>query len=196
MKTCTDCQETKSLEDFGPEKRGKFGRRSKCRVCMRKRTQAYQAQPEVAARRKELRDQWYRDNPDYNRKYFEKNREHILELNRNWRIANPDYMPEYLAKYLPEYHQRPEVKEADRIRSLNRYRSLVGELPKDCMAILIGRYGEACMNPDCDGLDSILTIDHVKPVSKGGLNTMDNVQILCYTCNRRKGNRNENDYRS
>lgn len=104
-------------------------------------------------------------------------------------------MPEYLAQYLPEYNQRPKVKEANRMKSLNRYRSLVGQLPKDCMAILIKRYGERCMNPDCAGSDSILTIDHVKPVSKGGTNTMDNVQILCYSCNRRKGNRNEDDYR-
>lgn len=194
-KTCTDCKETKPLEDFGPEKRGKHGRRSKCRPCMRERTQTYEARPEVAQRKKERREQWYRDNPDYNRKYYEENRERVQELNRQWKIANPDYMPEYLAKYLPEYAQRPEVREANRIKSINRYRGLVGKLPKDCMDILVKKYGERCMNPDCDGDDSILTIDHVIPVSRGGSNTMDNVQILCYTCNRRKGNRNEADYR-
>lgn len=195
-KICTDCNETKSLEDFGPEKRGKYGRRAKCRICMRKRSQAYESKPEVAQRKKELRDQWYLDNPDYNRKYHEENRERTNEQNRNWRIANPEYMPNYLAKYLPEYNQRPERREANRMQALNRYRGLVGQLPKDCMAQLIKLYGEACMNPNCDRDDSILTIDHVVPVSKGGVNTMDNVQILCYTCNRRKGNRSEDDYRN
>ena len=34
-----------------------------------------------------------------------------------------------------------------------------------------------------------LTIDHIKPVSLGGENTLDNVQILCATCNFKKGNR-------
>lgn len=194
-KTCTQCKVSKPLEDFGPEKRGKYGRRSKCRECMRENTRAYESRPDVAKRKKERRDRWYEENPDYNRRYYEENREHINELNRTWKIANPDYMPEYLAKYLPEYNQRPERKEANRIKSANRRAGMVGELPKDCMAILISRYGERCMNPDCDGTDSILTIDHVRPVSKGGTNTMDNVQILCYTCNRRKGNRNSNDYR-
>lgn len=194
-KTCKSCEESKPLEEYHNEKRGKYGKRSVCKVCYNAKSKAYRESPQGQAATKAYREKWYEENPDYNRRYYEENRERVLEQNRNWRIANPDYMPEYLAKYLPEYSQRPEVKEANRMKSLNRYRSLAGELPKDCMTILVGRYGERCMNPDCDGADSILTIDHVVPVSKGGMNTMDNVQILCYTCNRRKGNRNSNDYR-
>jgi 5-methylcytosine-specific restriction endonuclease McrA len=34
-----------------------------------------------------------------------------------------------------------------------------------------------------------LTRDHVKPISKGGLNTWDNVVTACTKCNARKGNR-------
>ena len=34
-----------------------------------------------------------------------------------------------------------------------------------------------------------LTIDHIKPISLGGENTLDNIQILCKTCNFKKGNR-------
>ena len=34
-----------------------------------------------------------------------------------------------------------------------------------------------------------LTIDHVIPRSKGGLNTWENVVIACETCNQKKGNR-------
>jgi 5-methylcytosine-specific restriction endonuclease McrA len=34
-----------------------------------------------------------------------------------------------------------------------------------------------------------LTIDHVIPRAKGGLNTWENVVIACETCNQRKGNR-------
>lgn len=33
--------------------------------------------------------------------------------------------------------------------------------------------------------------DHITPVSRGGLNTLDNGQIICRTCNRSKGNRSE-----
>lgn len=194
-KICTTCDETKPLEEYHRAKRGKHGRSAVCKDCTRKWSKAHRAKPETKEQKRRYAKKWYKKNPNYNRRYYEENREHINGLNRQWKIANPDYMPEYLARYLPEYTQRPEVREANRMKALNRYRSLVGQLPQNCMAILVARYGEQCMNPECDREDSILTIDHVKPVSKGGTNTMDNVQILCYTCNRQKGNRNEADYR-
>ena len=39
------------------------------------------------------------------------------------------------------------------------------------------------------GTDKKLTIDHIKPVSKGGLNRLNNYQALCKSCNSSKGNR-------
>lgn len=32
----------------------------------------------------------------------------------------------------------------------------------------------------------IYTIDHIVPLSKGGTNGADNIQLLCYLCNKRK----------
>ncbi len=40
----------------------------------------------------------------------------------------------------------------------------------------------------CDSKDN-LTIDHVKPKSKGGKNTWENLVTCCKKCNQRKGNR-------
>lgn len=37
----------------------------------------------------------------------------------------------------------------------------------------------------------LLEIDHILPVSKGGLTTEDNLQTLCWRCNRSKGNKIE-----
>ncbi|MBX9921860.1 MAG: HNH endonuclease [Mycolicibacterium frederiksbergense] len=35
----------------------------------------------------------------------------------------------------------------------------------------------------------LLEVDHIIPVSKGGLSTPDNLQTLCWRCNRTKSNK-------
>lgn len=53
---------------------------------------------------------------------------------------------------------------------------------------LLRRYKFQC--PQC-GNNTLeeLTIDHIVPVSKGGSDDVENLQILCKSCNSRKGNR-------
>lgn len=49
---------------------------------------------------------------------------------------------------------------------------------------LVAAQGECCVN--C-GESEGLVLDHVLPIAKGGLSRLDNLQLLCATCNRIKG---------
>jgi 5-methylcytosine-specific restriction endonuclease McrA len=56
--------------------------------------------------------------------------------------------------------------------------------PQDVKIEVAVRDGGRCRQ--C-GSNKELHFDHVIPWSKGGRNTVDNIQLLCRTCNRRKG---------
>lgn len=50
---------------------------------------------------------------------------------------------------------------------------------------LLHKYHFSCV---VCGYQKTLSIDHIKPVSKGGTDDESNLQILCKSCNSRKGN--------
>jgi 5-methylcytosine-specific restriction endonuclease McrA len=60
--------------------------------------------------------------------------------------------------------------------------------------MFINAYGKECKY--CDKKLNIRTIacDHIIPLTKGGESTVKNLQLICNTCNTRKGPLNEKDF--
>jgi hypothetical protein len=69
---------------------------------------------------------------------------------------------------------------------LARRRSEFDRKSKMIRKVLIQRDGERCKF--CGTTDK-LTIDHIVSIYQGGSDDLDNLQLLCSSCNSRKGNR-------
>lgn len=65
------------------------------------------------------------------------------------------------------------------------------ELTTQDIDALVAFYDHTCLK--C-GKKPAKSVDHVKPLSKGGTNTLDNLQLLCLNCNKAKG-AHQVDYR-
>lgn len=99
------------------------------------------------------------------------------------------YMREYVSLNRESHNRRStEWSKANREkrnanqrlrRSQGHGRGFIGRVRRE----LIKRYGEVCLR--CGGTDHI-QVDHVIPVALGGPNVMENMQLLCRTCNIQK----------
>jgi len=65
---------------------------------------------------------------------------------------------------------------------------------KDLKELFFKFYGKECRY--CDKILKINTIvcDHIVPLTKGGDSTKQNLQLICRSCNSRKGPLNEEDF--
>ena len=65
---------------------------------------------------------------------------------------------------------------------------------KDLKELFLEFYGKECRY--CDKILRINTIvcDHIVPLSKGGDSIKENLQLICRSCNSRKGPLNEKDF--
>ena len=67
---------------------------------------------------------------------------------------------------------------------INQRRSQFGNRRAQLMLLLIERDGYICK---LCAIDKNITIDHVIPISKGGTDDSSNLQLLCQSCNSKKG---------
>jgi len=189
-KKCTVCGESKDLKLFFKEKLGKYGRRSKCKVCF------------SAATKK-----WARDNPDkvsaYGKKYRRGNRKKYLAYKVKYRLENKEKIKKarrehywknrdaILAKKREWVRNNPDKVSGHRERNKEAYRLYAvlrrtrirgngGSFTVQEWQELCEKYHNKCL---CCKEEKFLTVDHVVPVSKGGTSNIDNIQPLCTSCN-------------
>ena len=108
-----------------------------------------------------------------------RHREERLAWHRAHQEANREVYREYSRRWQQENRERSNL--LSRIKKQRR--RAAGELAVADWELVLDVYGHACL---ACGKDEV-TIDHVIPVSCGGLNVISNVQPLCGFCNTSKG---------
>lgn len=188
-KRCPACGETKTHSEFYQDAQQTDGLTSRCKVCRKNYQRTYHEKNRDAIL--EAKRQRYAENIEQERLrtriWHRANREYIQSRVLAWRKRNPGKAIEYAratranARLKGNPARRREKRYPDRgTYTLERWRAM------------LAYFGHVCL---CCGYSGELTVDHVVPLSVGGMNTIDNLQPLCMACNQKKATKSI-DYRN
>ena len=198
-KKCTSCGRTlpATLEYFSPEKRTAVGLQAWCKDCFKAYKKRYREEHKTeelayqkrrrqeAPERERIRlERWRKNNPD---KVEAQNARHH-ENSRDKRNAGARERIKALYKLFPERWRVASEKRRARIAGSG------GNFTAKEWEALKKKYGYRCLRCGRTEPEIKLTVDHVIPLSKGGSNSIDNIQPLCWSCNSGKRARHI-DYR-
>lgn len=127
----------------------------------------------------------------YNAAYRDENREFLRLRSRQWRKDNPEGEREIRARW--KQANRATVNAATHRRRA-AMRGCAGEYTQEEWLALKEAQDFICLCCGAREPEISLTPDHVTPVSKGGDNTVVNLQGLCLPCNLMKNDASD-DYR-
>lgn len=165
VKTCTQCRETKPLDDYYPSPTSKDGRRPRCRDCTKTIARQWHADNRERSRAAALK--WRHDNIEQARstaiQYRRRNKQRDTELQRQRRQINPDYFKQI-------YHRRRA-----RINAAVPQRWKRSDCPN-----------HLCYWCGTELVDTMTHVDHIMPIALGGPATPDNEANTCASCNKRK----------
>ena len=195
-KVCNRCGEEKDKGAFPKNPSSPDGLYSLCKVCRTAARAEYRSRPEIAAREAERLRLGYLKNQETRRarrkERYQAKREETLAQNRLWREANLEKHRELCRRWARDH---PEEMRAIVARRRARISQAEGDHTAEDIRRLWAEQDGFCLG--CQGDLFVLGyhVDHIYPLSKGGANSPGNLQLLCPTCNRQKGDKIPEEWR-
>ena len=184
FKHCYVCKQCKPCTMFYKDKQKKDGFASLCKECSTK--QALQWSAKNKEKRKQISAKYRLANiekckqaviksqnlhPETPKKWVEKNKEKTKRYKRDWAIRHPE-----------QNKTIKSVNKANRRGASGKYSQ------KQINNLLIS---QKCKCVVCRGcIKTAFERDHIFTIALGGDNNITNIQLLCPTCNRKKGAKN------
>ena len=173
MKRCTKCGETKPLDQFSYDKRHSDGRQSECKVCKKYHQRIYvETFPEKVQESQQRSRKANREKKlSAFRKWAKENKEKSRAACREWAKKNPEKIRAIRAK-----------------RRALKAKVTVGDLTAIQRVYDIATNGERVRCYLCGAMvpKGERHVDHIVPLSKGGLHTASNLAVACAACNLKK----------
>jgi 5-methylcytosine-specific restriction endonuclease McrA len=182
-KVCTKCGDRLTVDCFSRDKFKKDGLRSSCKECKSQGDKKY---------RVENRDKVLTKMAEYR----ESHREELASKEKIRRMSfSDDEKMEYNRKKVEynrsNFKQRQEIVAIDFANRKAKKLDIEGRLTVSQWRFLKIKYDYMCLCCKRQEPEISLTIDHIVPFSKGGENTIHNIQPLCGSCNKSKGSKVE-----
>lgn len=178
VKPCTKCGEKKPIIEFHKTNQIKSGYSTWCEVCYKEYHASYSiTNSEVAKKRAKKHYNEHKEKHLADIEIWKKNNaEKVREIKRQWKLRNPDVEMEHCRA------RRARLKGSGGVVSKQEWNELKNKYDYTCLCC--GK-----KEPEIK-----LTLDHVSPISRGGMNVISNAQPLCQPCNSSK-NTKTIDYR-
>ncbi|RJU01983.1 hypothetical protein D6T65_05015 [Arthrobacter frigidicola] len=173
-KICSKCRVDKTLAEFNKQAKSKDGHEYYCRPCKREY---------VASNKKRY--------SAYSQKWHAENAERKAKLQRAWVGANSQSKAEWQSKWKSD--------NAERVREYhNRRRALIAGTRAEVVDLgAVWEQSQAACYICCEIIDADLphpdrmskSLDHIIPLSRGGLHVAENLAYVHLICNQRKNAR-------
>lgn len=129
-------------------------------------------------------------NPNYHKDYYQKNRERILAQQKLYNEENKEKIQEYHVDWYLKNKDRVDAQQAAFARTPRGLTMNVIRTRKR-QAQVLNQQCDCCTKEEFEAMYTAarkagMEVDHVYPLSKGGLHCVQNMQLLTMTENRRK----------
>ena len=199
MKRCLKCDEIKYGDQFYNDVRNKDGLYYICKVCSK--ITGIQYRQENKEELKLKRANYYKKNTEKllsrNKKYQQENKEKVKNTNDKYRRAHRKEFRMYAATYRQKNPEKVKLNNERFNHAHPRYSSAKSARYK------AEKRNQTPLDADKDKIEEfykeahILTkktgiqyhVDHIMPISKGGLHHQDNLQVITATENLKKSNK-------
>lgn len=194
MKKCTKCLQEKQFTDFRFQKTGKDGLHASCKQCESaygKARRSGEKAEEIRAYHRQKSKEYREAHPDKaresKRKYYasEKGKEQKKREDLAFMVSGGRALVEYKRSKKPLSEARLEAKK----RYVHKKRASMAHLSELDSFVLTEAFRLAKLREQ--KLGTKWHVDHIRPVSKGGLTTHNNLQVVPASWNRSKSNKHQ-----